>query len=662
MNSTQNIHLIFKTHLDVGFTDYASRVILDYFTLHMPAALRVAREMRESGLEERFIWTTGSYLIYEFLEQAEPEARREMESAILAGDIKWHAIPFTTHTELEDPDLFRFGLSLSQELDRRFGTRTISAKLTDVPGHTRGIVPLLAEAGVRFLHIGVNPGSTVPSVPPLFRWVDPSGADLVVMYESGYGSASVIEGSQDSIAFGHTIDNLGPQSTKQVLDVYREVRIHHPEAHVFASTLDTFARTLEPLRGTLPVFSGEIGDTWIHGVGSDPVKVARFRELLRLRRSWMESRRMQPGDALFQAFHRKLMLVPEHTWGMDEKTHLGDHDAYNPQDFASRRGLPNFQKFEASWVEKRHIIDQSIDALGQSDLADEACRRLDAIRPEIPSLKDWTQIDPAKAVLEGHGQTVHFDPQTGAMTGWDGIAGIEPLAGENHPLGWLRYQTFSAADYERFFHQYILEKEQQNGWSREDFTKPGLENSIAVSRTWQPKVQAAYTQPGTILFHLKAEGRSAVDYGCPENFYIQYRWIESGKRLEIDLQWFDKQACRMPEAIWFGFVPLFTRGSKLELDKLGETIDALEVVENGNRHLHATNGTVRFILPEKRLTITSMDAPLAAPGQPSALDFNNDQPDLTRGVHFNLLNNLWGTNFPMWFEEDCRFRFTLELD
>ena len=96
-----------------------------------------------------------------------------MEDAILAGDITWHGLPFTTHSELMDADLFRFGLSLSKELDNRFGKHTIAAKLTDVPGHTRGIIPLLADAGIKFLHIGVNPGSTVPGVPPLFRWQDP---------------------------------------------------------------------------------------------------------------------------------------------------------------------------------------------------------------------------------------------------------------------------------------------------------------------------------------------------------------------------------------------------------------------------------------------------------------------------------------------------------
>ena len=257
----KNIHLIFKTHLDVGFTDYASVVVNNYFSSYIPASLRVAREMRESGRPERFIWTTGSWLIYEYLEQASPAARKEMEDAILRGEIAWHALPFTTHTELEDAELFRFGLGLAKRLDERFGRKTIAAKLTDVPGHTRGIVPLLAEAGIKFLHIGVNPGSTVPKVPPLFRWQDESGAELMVMYESGYGSAFEIPGMEDALAFGHTSDNLGPQSPEEVLEVYRDKRSLFPGANVFASTLDAFAHKLEEVRSTLPVVNAEIGDT-----------------------------------------------------------------------------------------------------------------------------------------------------------------------------------------------------------------------------------------------------------------------------------------------------------------------------------------------------------------------------------------------------------------
>jgi hypothetical protein len=170
MTYLQKIHLIFKTHLDVGFTDYARNVITQYFQRDIPAAVELSESLRQSGGSERFIWTTGSWLIYEYLEQAPQAERARLEAAIEAGDIVWHGLPFTTHTELLDVDLFRFGLSLSQSLDKRFGRRTIAAKMTDVPGHTRGIIPLLAEAGIKFLHIGVNPGSTPPDVPHVFVW------------------------------------------------------------------------------------------------------------------------------------------------------------------------------------------------------------------------------------------------------------------------------------------------------------------------------------------------------------------------------------------------------------------------------------------------------------------------------------------------------------
>ena len=40
------IHLIFKTHLDVGFTNYAAAVTQQYFTHYIPAALALARRMR----------------------------------------------------------------------------------------------------------------------------------------------------------------------------------------------------------------------------------------------------------------------------------------------------------------------------------------------------------------------------------------------------------------------------------------------------------------------------------------------------------------------------------------------------------------------------------------------------------------------------------------
>jgi len=648
------IHLIFKTHLDVGFTNYAAVVTQQYFSRYIPDALALARRMREQGKANRFIWTTGSWLIYEYLEKADSAGQRAMEDAIAAGEIAWHALPFTTHSELMDADLFRTGLSLSQRLDKRFGKQTIAAKFTDVPGHTRGIVPLLAEAGVQFLHIGVNPGSAVPKVPPLFRWQDPSGAEVTVMYESGYGSAFVLPDGKAALAFGHSIDNLGPQNEQEVDGIFAHLRKEFPDAQVEASTLNDFARELQPVRSALPVVTQEIGDSWIHGAGSDPLKVAQFRELLRIRKAWLIDSPTLKSDQQFDAFQRKLLMIPEHTWGMDEKTFLGDHEAYSAEKFTAARGKENFRSYEASWAEQRDYIEAALDELGKTRRGYEARKRLKALQAQRPDLSEWVPLEDSRIELPQF--SVGIDPLTGALSQLTFKPGGKPWADSAHPLGLLLYQTFSAADYERFFRQYIRPEEQNNGWSREDFTKPGLENAQPLSRTWQPRVAGMVRRGNRVLIHLQGEAQAVSEYGCPRDFYLTYAFAEDKPQIEIDLQWFDKPACRLPEAVWLGFCPLVPASGEWRMDKLGEQISPLEVLANGNRHLHSIG---RGVTSADNLRIDSLDAPLVAPGEPSLLDFNNQQPDLTKGMHFNLYNNLWGTNFPMWFEDDCRFRFKL---
>ncbi len=389
-NTVTKVHLIFKTHLDVGFTDFARTVVDNYFSAYIPKAIELALMLRERGRAERFVWTTGSWLIYEYLEQASSREREKMDEAIANGDITWHGLPFTTHSEAMGPSLFRFGLSLAKSLDARYGKTTIAAKMTDVPGHTRAIVPLLAEAGIRFLHIGVNPACCPPDVPPVFVWRDPTGAEVLVMYHKGtYGSLMTVPGLSEAIAVEHTGDNHGPQTLGSVIQTFRQMREQFPEAQVVASTLDAYAQALLEIQPQLPVVTHEIGDTWIHGVGTDPTKMSQFRALCRLRTAWMANGRLPQDDARFSAFSRALLLIPEHTWGLDEKNTLADYVNYARPDFERARQAntpckeapedcrpflaqrtPNrpsgFRNFEASWAEQRGYLLAALKALGQS--------------------------------------------------------------------------------------------------------------------------------------------------------------------------------------------------------------------------------------------------------------------------------------------------------
>ena len=42
-------------------------------------------------------------------------------------------------------------------------------------------------------------------------------------------------------------------------------------------------------------------------------------------------------------------------------------------------------------------------------------------------------------------------------------------------------------------------------------------------------------------------------------------------------------------------------------------------------------------------------------------DDNGEMGGDDEAIYFNLYNNVWNTNFPMWYDECARFRFTLRL-
>ena len=77
--------------------------------------------------------------------------------------------------------------------------------------------------------------------------------------------------------------------------------------------------------------------------------------------------------------------------------------------------------------------------------------------------------------------------------------------------------------------------------------------------------------------------------------------------------------------------------------------------------MHAIDEHITCRNGNHELTINSSDAPLIALGVQSPLYFTRDQPQLEKGVHFNLFNNAWGTNYIMWYSEDMRFHFQLDL-
>jgi hypothetical protein len=640
------IHLVFKTHLDIGFTDHAQAVRRQYHERFIPQALTTAEHFwRENPEDPAFVWTTGAWLIHDHLHQADPAQAARLENAIGKGLIRWHALPFTTHSELMSPALFRAGLSYAQELDARFGVTTRAAKMTDVPGHTLGIVPLLAAAGVRFLHLGVNTACPVPDLPDLFRWRAPDGSEIVVMYQNSYGDTHLPEGMTEALSFAHTADNIGPQSVAQTGEVYRALRRAHPQARIRAATLEEYGALLWARREALPVVECEIGDSWIHGAASDPQKLARFRALQRLHDRFEAEGLTEPR----RAFGRGLCMVAEHTWGVDIKTYLRDEAAWDRLAFEQARVHdPRFAITELSWDEQRAYLDDALSHLEDEDRAAAAAAEAELAVPEVLR-------SPAGDAMTVASWSVEADDDSGGIARLVSPGGVT-LEGDGGPVLSFLHHSYDAADMARHLDSYLTDRPE---WAVLDHDKPGLARAAtARSASFRPG-GIAVTRDGETLeiaAAFPAEAHAAL--GAPR----RSRWRiapgpEGGLRIALILD--DKPANRMPEAGFIRIAPREARDWRLE--KTGLWLDPAVCAPRGGGALQGIFGA-RARLARGGLHLVPLDTALAAPAGQDLMVFTARPPSWDGGLQLLTYTNKWGTNFPMWWSGGLVSRIDLRLE
>ena len=674
----RRVHIVFKTHLDIGFTDLAARTVERYFNHFIPNAVDVAARLRSRGGAERLVWTTGSWLINSYLQQADDSGRTALEKAIENGDIAWHALPFTTHTELMDQTLVRYALSLSRSLDDRFSKKTIAAKMTDVPGHTLAVVPYLAEAGIRFLHLGVNGGSPLPDVPRLFRWRAPTGEEVVVQYDASYGSREPIGALEDLLVIENSADNEGPPSEPEVLETFRRLERQYPGAEIFASDLSRYARSILEHTDDLPIVEAEIGDTWIHGVGTDPYKVSTFRRIL----AWLSQ---NPETAANGRFMDSLLLICEHTWGLDFKKYLADYANWSVDDFHAarardlitpdavvkeyqfiedfarqeyeriftpadtRRQRRSYSFFSSAHEEQRAYLRKAIDALEEQqrkDVQQQLSRS--ALNPHRPS---GEAIDPGAVLSIGSHRLIVADD--GSLASYRTADGPELVGPEG--IGVYRYQTFSAQSFQTYHHQYNRDFEVGRAWVLADFGKPGMERAIpkAVDRLWGVALTSLerFDEDDfvAICATLKAEEESPR--GAPRLLELRYRFTLDGVLQQVRLDWKQKEATRLPEALWLSLGLSLPEEGEWKMIKIGKHLAMDNTVSRGARSVHAVEA-VEYRLGDRTLRIINRDSPLVSIEHRKLLRFDDELAAVKGTFHFNLYNNLWGTNFPLWYEED----------
>jgi hypothetical protein len=314
-----------------------------------------------------------------------------------------------------------------------------------------------------------------------------------------------------------------------------------------------------------------------------------------------------------------------------------------------------------SWKEKRDDIDDGVTALPLA-LRAQAQQQLQRLTPQTPS-HDGLKLTSAKSEITTKHFRLAIDPGTGSITRLQNRKTGKEWASGEHPLALFTYQTLSAEDFAHFLDTYVKSKA---AWAPRDFGKPNIEHFGALSQEWHPTLTQVWSgktgDAHRLILELRIDDPKAAASGLvawPASMYLELTLPDAEPVLHLKFSSFNKAENRLPESMWLTFNPVTSDPDNWLLEKSGQPVRASDVVRGGGRNMHAVSEKISYSEGPHTFELATLDTPVVALGQRSPLNFSLNPPDLKSGVHVNLFNNAWGTNYIQWCGGDWGYRFTL---
>lgn len=662
----KKIILVFKTHFDIGFTDLAENVIHSYGNYMLREVIETCNATENMG-KLRYVWTMPAWPLWHICNNCAPELKPELDRLIQNGQIVWHGLPFTSHTDFSAPEEYAETFRYSRELAARYGKpMPIAAKMTDVPGHGLMLPDILSQAGIRFLHLGCNEFATPPDVPQLFFWQGPGGGKVLTMYsKGGYGTGLLPPKDWPYpvwMAMMHTHDNCGPQSAELILKMAKKAQAAYPDAEIVCGTMDDFYREMEncDLSG-VPVIDKDLADTWIHGVGSYPAEVSLQREC-RERSRKLHSRYFEhlisgggevpEMERLWDCYYDAVALFTEHTWGADVKTWLGPDRVYEKEDFLEAKKTASYQFMEHSWQEQRNRVKQAKEVLDQIE---ELLGGEPVDKPLIVESQLSTILNGNELTVENHRYRLILDMVSGKiLTVYDRSQDAVILEAGEEGIFSYRYDRYGLPDVTEFLRSYGYHF---TTWGIQDY---GRENyPDCEHETFYPEFAGWDIKNSELHLYYQTE-KSSDYYGDSRSMCLTIGFC--GDELMVTITLEDKQETPFIESGSLVFP--FAEKESYRVGKPGGVIDPQTQIQRLCNHaMFNLERQVTVQGTQGSVSICSLDAPLFGIGSPGVYEYHKTfgegrEPTL----YFNLYNNMWGTNFPQWIGGNFRYRFILRSD
>lgn len=352
---------------------------------------------------------------------------------------------------------------------------------------------------------------------------------------------------------------------------------------------------------------------------------------------------------------------------------MQDTSNWSNAQFVRARSAQNYRNCELAWQEQRAFARYALASLPRDSpllaRAEDALRELVTSEPSTAGY-DAVADRGAPLVCAAEGVQMQFDAALGHLVRLVDSHGRQ-WASRDSPAASLFYRTYNETDFARNSQQYDY-------YGGCGFFKPNATSARPDSRPWYPSMTALYrARSGACSFLVRSDmpAEAWSQYGAWRTAWLNVTAVRADTLL-LDLRLLGKTSTRLPEAAMLSFATAAVPNTAWYMDKLGELIQPTEVVQNGSQYQHAVwSGIQQTDAAGSGMRIGSLDAAVVLPvtRTVSATVFPTPLRPLTdapTAMAFNLFNNIWDTNYVLWYPyvdpsapdtSGMRFRFTLEF-
>ncbi len=338
------IWLLHHSHVDIGYTHVQTDVLKKHFE-YFDQVIELARKSVDYPAGSQFKWNAEVlWAVDSYLREAPPEKREAFIGAVKKGWIGLDALYGNQLTALCRPEELVRLVDCAVRLRKEHGVSINTAMITDVPGYTWGIVPVLAQAGVPYFSVGPNRGHRIGYTlsewgDKPFYWRGPSGKEKVLTWLAGEGYSLFHSGRlsgdrlfeylkrleaanypYDMLQVRYSIGGDNGPPDPGLADYVRDwnAKYAYPRL-IVATTAEMFAEFEKRYADQIPTVAGDFTPYWEDGAASSAAETILNRAAAdRLSQAEALFAMLRPGeypDERFCQAWRNVILYDEHTWG-----------------------------------------------------------------------------------------------------------------------------------------------------------------------------------------------------------------------------------------------------------------------------------------------------------------------------------------------------------